>query len=149
MLERPLSGPNNNGDWRNSPRFASPEYDKYEKFLEAQALSEQASNKFVNFKDIIRPIERTQKKPVLEAMWNRISLVSKFNPVLSATATHDPPFFFFSNFNHIELQRGIRDGHRLALVEGHPCAATMAPALHHLFLTSHKIPGSRKKQKRK
>jgi hypothetical protein len=75
MLERPLSGPNKNSDWRDFPR-ASPEYDKYEKFLEVQALSEQASNKFVNFKDIIRPIERTQKKPVLEAMWNRINLVS-------------------------------------------------------------------------
>ena len=72
MIEAPLLGPD--GDkWKQSPR-EMPE--PYEKWVDAQIHSETASNKFANFQDIIRPIERTQRAPVLTSLWKRINDVS-------------------------------------------------------------------------
>lgn len=48
---------------------------QYERWLDAQIYSKQASESYANFKDIINPLERTKDFSVLDNMWKFINLV--------------------------------------------------------------------------
>lgn len=77
LLERPLLGPVA-ASWKNQPRDMPEEY---EKWIDAQIISEKASKNITNYKDIIFPLEvRTKQKHVLESMWKCVNLVSVEQP---------------------------------------------------------------------
>jgi hypothetical protein len=48
----------------------------YERWVDALFYSEKAARIVANFKDIIYPLDKTKKKPVLDNMWKYINLVS-------------------------------------------------------------------------
>lgn len=71
LLESPLLGPQGE-KLRTLPR-QMPE--QYERWLDAQIYSKQASESYANFKDLINPLERTKDPSVLDNMWKFINLV--------------------------------------------------------------------------
>lgn len=71
LLESPLLGPEGE-KLRTLPR-QMPE--QYEKWLDAQIYSKQASESYANFKDLIHPLERIKDPSVLDNMWKSINLV--------------------------------------------------------------------------
>ena len=71
LLENPLLGPQGE-KLRTLPR-QMPE--QYERWLDAQIYSNQASESYANFKDLINPLERTKDPTVLDNMWKFINLV--------------------------------------------------------------------------
>ena len=71
LLESPLLGPQGE-KLRTLPR-QMPE--QYERWLDAQIYSNQASGSCANFKDLINPLERTKDSFVLDNMWKFINLV--------------------------------------------------------------------------
>jgi hypothetical protein len=71
-LERPLLGPGAAG-WKDQPREMPEEY---EKWVDAQIISEEASRHIANYKDVISPLTKTRDKNVLETMWKCVDLVS-------------------------------------------------------------------------
>ena len=72
MLGRPLMGPEGDA-WKQAPR-QMPE--SFEAWVDAQIHSQEASNKFANYKDIVHPLEMSKKKHVLDNMWKYVNLVS-------------------------------------------------------------------------
>lgn len=50
--------------------------EEYEKWVDAQIISEEASKHTLNYKSIIFPLEKTKQKIVLENMWKCVNLVS-------------------------------------------------------------------------
>jgi hypothetical protein len=50
--------------------------EEYEKWVDAQIISEQASNYTANYKGVIKPLIKTMNKTVLEAMWKCVNSVS-------------------------------------------------------------------------
>ncbi|KAG6813367.1 hypothetical protein H0H92_011633 [Tricholoma furcatifolium] len=70
ILATPLTG-SEGQDWIKEPRTMPVEY---EKWVDAQIFSQQASTKYANFKDHIFPLEKTKTKTVLENMWKYINL---------------------------------------------------------------------------
>ncbi|KAH0827858.1 hypothetical protein J3R83DRAFT_3485 [Lanmaoa asiatica] len=71
LLESPLLGPQGE-KLRTLPR-QMPE--QYERWLDAQIYSKQASESYANFKDLVNPLERTKDSPVFDNMWKFINLV--------------------------------------------------------------------------
>lgn len=71
LLESPLLGPQGE-KLRTLPR-QMPE--QYETWLDAQICSNQASELYASFKDLINPLERTKDPSVLDNMWKFINLV--------------------------------------------------------------------------
>jgi hypothetical protein len=74
-LERPLLGPGA-ATWKDQPREMPEEY---EKWVDAQIISEEASKHIANYKDTISPLTKTRAKNVLETMWKCVNLVSIFS----------------------------------------------------------------------
>lgn len=70
MLSAPLFGEGE--EWKKEPR-SMPE--EREQWNDASILSEQASDKYTNYKDIIFPLEKTRRKDVLDNMWKQIDEV--------------------------------------------------------------------------
>jgi len=55
--------------------------EEYEKWVDAQIISQKASTHIANYKDVIFPLElKTKQKSVLEMMWKSINLVSVWQP---------------------------------------------------------------------
>ena len=50
--------------------------EEYEKWVDAQIISEEASKHIANYKDVISPLTKTRIKNVLETMWKCVNLVS-------------------------------------------------------------------------
>jgi hypothetical protein len=50
--------------------------EEYEKWVDAQVISEEASKHTANYKSVIFPLERTKQKTVLDNMWKCVNLVS-------------------------------------------------------------------------
>lgn len=71
LLDSPLLGAGGN-KMKQTPR-KMPE--QYEQWLDAQLYSQQASNTYANFKDLIFPLSRTEDKTVLEDMWKLVNQV--------------------------------------------------------------------------
>jgi hypothetical protein len=72
MLEAPLLGADAAG-WKDQI------VDKplqYEQWLDAEYLSSEATDKIATFKDVVFPLVKSKKKPVLDEMWKKINLVS-------------------------------------------------------------------------
>lgn len=67
-----MLGPDAAG-WKDLIVEKSPQY---EAWLDAEYLSAEASDKIANFKDIIFPLAKAKKKPILDNMWKNINLVS-------------------------------------------------------------------------
>ena len=70
-LERPLLGPGA-AAWKDQAREMPEEYDKW---VDAQIASEEASKHIANYKDVIKPLTKTKNKNVLETMWKCVDLV--------------------------------------------------------------------------
>jgi len=71
ILSAPLFGPEGD-EWKKAPRVM-PEV--YEKWVDAQILSDKATNMSSNFKDMLFPIEKTRNKNVLDNIWKQINNV--------------------------------------------------------------------------
>jgi len=71
LLESPLLGAR--GQKLKQTARKMPE--QYEQWLDAQMYSQQASSIYVNFKDLVSPLHRTEDKAVLEDMWKLINQV--------------------------------------------------------------------------
>lgn len=72
LLEAPLIGAEGEA-WKKQPR-QMPE--QFEEWIDAQMYSRHASEQITNFKDVIFPLEKTKKQPVLDKMWTLINAVS-------------------------------------------------------------------------
>ncbi|KAG8213928.1 hypothetical protein J3R82DRAFT_10674 [Butyriboletus roseoflavus] len=70
LLESPLLGPQ--GEKLKTLPRQMPE--QYERWLDAQIYSKQASESYANFEDLITPLERTKDPSVLDNMWKFINL---------------------------------------------------------------------------
>lgn len=71
LLDSPLLGAG--GEKMKQTARKMPE--QYEKWLDAQIYSQQASNTYANFKDLVSPLHRTADKAVLEDMWKLVNQV--------------------------------------------------------------------------
>jgi hypothetical protein len=49
--------------------------EEYDKWVDAQIISEEASKHIANYKDTISPLTKTKSKSVLDAMWKCVNLV--------------------------------------------------------------------------
>lgn len=72
LLDAPLLGPDAAG-WKD---LIPDKPAAYEQWLDAEYLSAEASDKIANFKDVIFPLVKSRKAPVLATMWKNINLVS-------------------------------------------------------------------------
>ncbi|KAF7361625.1 hypothetical protein MVEN_00505800 [Mycena venus] len=70
LLETPLLGPDAAG-WKELNPEKPP---AYEQWLDAEYLSIEASENIANWKDIIFPLAKSKKRPILENMWKTINL---------------------------------------------------------------------------
>ncbi|KAJ7268689.1 hypothetical protein B0H12DRAFT_61164 [Mycena haematopus] len=70
LLETPLLGADAAG-WKELNPDTPP---AFEQWLDAQYLSAEASDSIANWKDIIFPLPRSRKRPVLNEMWKTINL---------------------------------------------------------------------------
>ncbi|KAJ7593978.1 hypothetical protein C8J56DRAFT_1012387 [Mycena floridula] len=70
ILEAPLLTPQGQ-TWKDIPRTMPVEY---ERWIDAQVLSLQASEKIDNYKDVIYPLAKTKSGKVLENMWKYVNL---------------------------------------------------------------------------
>ena len=61
--------------------------EEYDKWIDAQIISEEASKHIANYKDIINPLTKTRNKNVLETMWKCVNLVSDQPALTSCTAS--------------------------------------------------------------
>lgn len=71
FLDSPLLGAGGE-KMKQTPR-KMPE--RYEQWLDAQIYSQQASNNYAIFKDLVFPLDRTEDKTVLEDMWKLVNQV--------------------------------------------------------------------------
>ena len=71
MLEGALLGPEGD-EWKKEPQKL-PE--AYEQWVDAQLFSKEAADRWLTFADTIFPLDKTAKKPVLDAMWSKIKQV--------------------------------------------------------------------------
>jgi len=71
LLDSPLLG--SQGETMKQTPRKMPE--QYEQWLDAQIYSQQASNYYANFKDIVFPLHRTDDRTVLENMWKHVDIV--------------------------------------------------------------------------
>ncbi|KAG2153717.1 uncharacterized protein EDB93DRAFT_1081918 [Suillus bovinus] len=70
LLDSPLLGPQGE-KMKQTPR-KMPE--QYEQWLDAQIFSQQASNNYANFKDLVFPLSRTEDRTVLKDMWKHVNV---------------------------------------------------------------------------
>ncbi|KAG1809301.1 uncharacterized protein BJ212DRAFT_1448757 [Suillus subaureus] len=70
LLDSPLLGPQGE-KMKQTPR-KMPE--QYEQWLDAQIFSQQASNNYANFKDLVFPLSRTEDRAVLKDMWKHVDV---------------------------------------------------------------------------
>ncbi|KAG2342475.1 hypothetical protein BDR05DRAFT_990338 [Suillus weaverae] len=70
LLDSPLLGPQGE-KMKQTPR-KMPE--QYEQWLDAQIFSQQASNNYANFKDLVFPLNRTEDRTVLKDMWKYVDV---------------------------------------------------------------------------
>ncbi|KAG9316615.1 hypothetical protein JVU11DRAFT_2669 [Chiua virens] len=70
LLESPLLGPQSEGLKTLPTEMPEP----YERWLDAQVYSKQASESYTNFQDIISPLDKTKDSSVLDNMWRFINL---------------------------------------------------------------------------
>ncbi|KAG1746133.1 hypothetical protein EDB19DRAFT_1894277 [Suillus lakei] len=70
LLDSPLLGVQGE-KMKQTPR-KMPE--QYEQWLDAQMFSQQASNNFANFKDLVFPLSRTEDRTVLNDMWKHVDV---------------------------------------------------------------------------
>ena len=71
LLSAPLFGAE--GDvWKKQTREMP---DEFEEWIDAQIYSRKATDLFASFKDVIFPLEKTRKQPVLNTMWTHINSV--------------------------------------------------------------------------
>lgn len=91
MLDAPLVGPEGQ-KWVEAAK-ALEKTEDVKAWLAAQEISEAATNNFPTFKNIIFPLEKTQKADVLSNMWRLIDAVS-LPPLLSVRCllTYAPVF---------------------------------------------------------
>jgi hypothetical protein len=71
LLDSPLLGPQGEKMRQTSRRM--PE--QYEQWLDAQIFSQQASNNYASFKDLVFPLSRTEDRSVLKDMWKHVDVV--------------------------------------------------------------------------
>ncbi|KAG1878280.1 hypothetical protein F4604DRAFT_1923849 [Suillus subluteus] len=70
LLDSPLLGPQGE-KMKQTPR-KMPE--QYEQWLDAQIFSQQASNNYASFKDLVFPLSRTEDRTVLKDMWKHVDV---------------------------------------------------------------------------
>lgn len=70
LLDSPLLGPQGK-KMKQTPR-KMPE--QYEQWLDAQIFSQQASNNYASFKDLVFPLSRTEDRTVLRDMWKHVDV---------------------------------------------------------------------------
>ncbi|KAG0698134.1 hypothetical protein DFH29DRAFT_991187 [Suillus ampliporus] len=70
LLDSPLLG-SQGEKMKQTPRKMP---DQYEQWLDAQIYSQQASNNYANFKDLVFPLNRTEDRTVLKDMWKHVDL---------------------------------------------------------------------------
>jgi hypothetical protein len=70
LLDSPLLGPQ--GEKMRQTSRKMPE--QYEQWLDAQIFSQQASNNYASFKDLVFPLSRTEDRSVLKDMWKHVDV---------------------------------------------------------------------------
>jgi hypothetical protein len=71
LLDSPLLGAQGE-KMKQTPRKMPQQY---EQWLDAQIFSQQASNNYANFKDLVFPLSRTEDRTVLKDMWKHVDVV--------------------------------------------------------------------------
>ena len=71
LVEGPLLGPEGE-QWKKEPRQMPEEY---ENWVDAQIFSDQASQYYANFQDVIYPLTKTRQKATLEELWTIVDNV--------------------------------------------------------------------------
>ncbi|KAF8348288.1 hypothetical protein F5887DRAFT_880568 [Amanita rubescens] len=69
LLEAGLLGPNEKR-WKDTPRV---ELERYERWLDAHYQSDNASNMYDNWQDLIYPLDNTKEQSVLDEIWRLIN----------------------------------------------------------------------------
>ncbi|KAH9935650.1 uncharacterized protein B0H18DRAFT_419553 [Fomitopsis serialis] len=69
LIESPLLGPEGE-QWKKEPRQMPEEY---EHWVDAQIFSEQASQYYANFRDVIYPLTKTRQKANLDKLWSVVN----------------------------------------------------------------------------
>lgn len=105
LLDSPLLGAG--GDKMKQTPRKMPE--QYEQWLDAQLYSQQASNTYTNFKDLIFPLNRTEDKTVLEDMWK---LVNQVHPAVHLSVIWYPDMMAAER---LELQEHFKYVYRYSL----------------------------------